>query len=353
MGPGELPNTTSSNTTPSNILIVRLGSMGDILHMLPAVVTLKRNFPGAWITWAVESRWAALLRDNPCVDSVVPLDLARWRARWWSGQSWQAFLAKCGDLRSAGFDLALDFQGLIKSAVLAKIARPASLVGFHAGLLREGVVTLLYSRIVASDSRHMVDQNLDLAAAVGAKRRIIEFPLPSCAPEGDVPSGDFVLASPRAGWAAKQWPPEYYADLSRMLDRRLGMPLVINCAPGEEQHMATILDQTKGSCRLNVSSISGLIGITSLARAVVGLDSGPLHLADAMGKPGVALYGPTDPARNGPYGSTIIALRAPNSETTHARKRTIARSMQALRPESAFQTLETQIARHSILESHR
>lgn len=341
------------NIPPSNILIVRLGSMGDILHMLPAVVTLKKNFPAARLTWIIESRWAELLRGNPYIDRVVPLDLSRWRRRWWSAQNWSEFLAARRELRAARFDLTLDFQGLIKSATLAKIARPGYLVGFHADLLREGIVTLLYSRIINSESRHMVDQNLDLVAAVGATRRVVEFPLPECAPEGDLPSGDFILTSPLAGWAAKQWPASHYAHLAQRLYEGLGWRLVINCAPGEESKVSPILEQARTACCLNVSSIAGLIGATSRARAVLGLDSGPLHLADAMGKPGVALYGPTDPARNGPYGSTVVALRAPGAETTHERIKTVAPSMQALDPERVLEALETQIARYSILESHR
>ena len=341
------------NIPPSNILIVRLGSMGDILHMLPAVVTLKKNFPGARLTWVIESRWAELLRGNHYIDRVVPLDLSRWRRRWWSAQNWNEFLAACRDLRDSRFDLTLDFQGLIKSAILARIARPGCLIGFHAGLLREGIVTLLYSRIVSSDSRHMVDQNLDLVAAVGATPRVVEFPLPECRPEGDLPAGDFILTSPLAGWAAKQWPAGHYAHLAQRLYESLGWPLVINCAPGEEGKVSPILDQARTACRLNISSITGLIGATSRARAVLGLDSGPLHLADAMGKPGVALYGPTDPARNGPYGPTVVALRAPGARTTHERIKAVAPSMQALDPERVFEALKTQIARYSILESHR
>jgi heptosyltransferase-1 len=338
----------------SNILVVRLGSMGDILHMLPAVATLKRGFPRARITWVVEAHWSVLLRGNPHIDCVFPLEMNLWRRQWRKPESWNRLRLACRELRAARFDLAIDFQGLIKSALLARLARPGSLIGFDAGLLREGAAALLYARRVKSESRHMVDQNIDLALAAGASRPVVEFPIPACEPEGALPEGDFVLASPIAGWTAKQWPASYYAHLAGLLQRRLGWPLVINCAPGQQEIAGEIMSQApRGSCVQNVSSVAGLIGATRLARAVIGSDSGPTHLAALMGKPGVALYGPTDPARNGPYGSGFAVLRARNAQTTHERAKVISASMRALDPERVFQALETQLAQHSVLESQR
>jgi heptosyltransferase-1 len=339
---------------PANILVVRLGAMGDVLHTLPAVSTLKHSFPRAHITWAIEPQWAPLLRDNPAVDRVIPLDLHRWRRRWWRLENWNEFLSTCRDLRTARFDLALDFQGLIKSAMVATAAYPDRILGFHQRLVRERAAGLFYSEKVHSDARHMVDLNLDLVAAAGAHNRCIEFPLPDCAPEGDLPSSDFVLASPIAGWKAKQWPPAYYGQLARRLRDRCGWPLVINCSPADREEAEAIVKLAPPSCcLLNITSIEGLIGVTRRARAVVGLDSGPLHIADALGKPGVALHGPTDPARNGPYGSTIAVLRAPGASTTHRRSKTIDPSMEALAPDAVFEALEARIAQYSLPEPHR
>lgn len=337
--------------TPTNILVVRLGAMGDVVHALPAVATLKHRFPQARLTWAIESRWAVLLRGNPFVDQVLPLDLRRWRRTWWQLENWNEFLAACRELRAARFDLAIDFQGLVKSALVATAAHPEQIFGFHKDLLRERAAGLFYSHPVQSSARHVVDQNLDLAAAAGATRRRIEFPLPDCRPEGELPDSDFVLASPAAGWKAKQWPPAHYAQVARWLRERHGWPLVINCAPAERAEGQTIIEQApRGYCVLNVTSVEGLIGVTRRARAVVGVDSGPLHLAAALAKPGVALFGPTDPARNGPYGTTFTVLRPPDVATSYQRLNSIAPSMAALSPDQVMQALEAQIFRPSVLE---
>ncbi len=326
---------------PTRILVVRLGALGDIIHALPAVATLQMSFPEAHLTWAVEPRWVLLLRDNPHVDRVLPIDLAARR-----------YLAAYRDLRAGGFDLAVDLQGLMKSALVASSSTARRIAGFDWALLREKPAGLFYTERVASSSPHVVDRNLDLAAAVGARRRHMEFPLPAGAAEGELPAGDFVLSSPCAGWRAKQWPADYYARLATLIAERLGCPLVIDCPPGGQAEGEAIVAQApEGSCMLHVSSVEGLIFATRRARAVVGVDSGPLHLAAALAKPGVALFGPTDPARNGPYGSSFAILRAPDAVTTYKRATAIAPSMRALEPDAVFQALERQMAQVSVLES--
>jgi heptosyltransferase-1 len=320
---------------PSEILVVRLSAMGDVIHALPAVATLKRSFPSARIAWAIKPCWAMLLANNPYVDRVLPLDRPKWRP---------------GGVR---FDLAMDFQGLLKSALTAFAARPAKVLGFDWPLLRERAAGIFYCERVASGSGHVVDRNLDLAAAAGAHRRTVEFPLPDFPPEGEWPASDFVLASPAAGWGAKQWPPDHYARLAGLLWKRTGLPLVINCSPADRPHAEAIVRAApSGACVLNVSSVAGLIGVTRRARAVIGVDSGPLHLAAALGKPGVALFGPTDPDRNGPYGDTFTVLRAPGAVTTYQRHSDVAPAMRALEPPAVTEALEARLARHAILEPH-
>ena len=311
---------------PAHILVVRLSAMGDIVHTLPAVATLRQSFPRARITWAVKPRWAALLKDNPYIDRVLPVDFPSW------------------NFRSERFDLAIDFQGLLKSALVAFASRPGRIVGFHWELLREKAAGLFYSERVRSGAAHIVDRNLDLAAAAGARNRVVEFPLPAFPAEGELPDSGFVLASPFAGWKAKQWPAAYYTRLAALLR----IPLVINCSPAERQEA----EQIRG-CTINVSSTEGLIGITRRARAVVGVDSGPLHLAAALGKPGVALFGPTDPARNGPYGNSFTVLRAPGAATSYRRSGGIASSMRAIDPEQVYDALQAQLSKNSVLEAVR
>ncbi len=288
----------------SRILIVRMGAMGDIIHTLPAAVSLRASFPEARISWVVEPQWMPLLEDNPFLDRVLAFRRER-------------ILESLRALREESYDLAVDFQGLVKSAVVAKLARPARLVGFRRGIAREGPATLFYSEQADTRSVHMVDMRLDLAAAAGAKKLLRAFPLPEGRAEGELPDGDFVLASPLAGWRSKQWPMEHYRVLAGRLRRDLGIPLVLNGPPAALAELSQA-----GEAVPHVSGISGLIDATRRAAAVIGVDSGPLHIAAALGKPGVAIYGPTDPALNGPYGDSMQILRAPGAVTSlQARRR--------------------------------
>ncbi|MGA2117534.1 MAG: glycosyltransferase family 9 protein [Bryobacteraceae bacterium] len=307
------------------LLVVRLGAMGDVLHALPAVASLKASHPAARITWAIEPRWAPLLEANPYLDRVVTIarsSLASLRASW-------------RELRSEPYHCAVDFQGLLKSALVAKLARPGRLFGFDRSQVRERAANLFYSDTVHSSAAHRVDQCLDLAAAVpGTNTRFRDFPLPAGRPEGELPAGDFVLASPVAGWRGKQWPLEFYAALAERLRCELNLPLVWN-VPSAESVPAI------GGVGLHVSSLAGLIWATRRATAIVGVDSGPMHLAAALSKPGVAIFGPTDPARNGPYqaGAGLRVLRDAGAVTSYQRGDTIDDSMRRISPDQVFETL--------------
>jgi heptosyltransferase-1 len=316
---------TAANPVSSRILVVRLGAMGDIIHALPAAASLKTGFPGARLTWVVEPKWAPLLEDNPFIDRLVLL-----RRHTAAGllESWRT-------LRAEPYDLAVDFQGLIKSALVAAAARPDRIFGFHRTQLRERAAALFYSHQTVSRAAHVVDRNLDLAAAAGVATLLRTFPLPAGRPEGALPPGDFVLASPLAGWRGKQWPIEHYQALAALLRGELGIPLVLDGPPGSG------FDHCSG--------LPGLIHATRRAAAVVGVDSGPLHLAAALGKPGVAVYGPTDPARNGPYGRSLRVLRSPAAVTTYKRAASIDEAMCAVTPAQVFEALKAMLGERRCL----
>ena len=306
----------------TRILVVRLGAMGDIVHALPAVASLKQGFPGSRITWAVEPQWAALLEANPFVDDLI---LVRRRTALGLLESWR-------ELCAAQFDFAVDFQGLLKSAVVAAIAHPERIFGWERGQLREAAAGVFYTRRASSTAAHVVDRNLDLAVAAGAANRVRAFPLPPGRPEAALPAGPFVLASPLAGWRAKQWPLEHHTALAGQLMREYRVPLVLNVPP------AATVDPAEGVWP-HVCGIPGLIDATRRATAVVGVDSGPMHLAAALGRPGAALFGPTDPARNGPYGNSLGVLRWPGAMTSYQRLDAIDESMRRITPEQVFETL--------------
>jgi heptosyltransferase-1 len=316
----------AGKSAKARILVVRLGAMGDILHTLPAVATLKRGHPGAHLTWVVESRWRPLLEENPFVDRIVELRRG----------SRSGVIETVRELRSEHYDFAVDFQGLAKSALSAAFARPERIFGYHQSQVRERVAALFYSNKVLARAVHVVDRHVELAAAAGASHPVHEFPIPTGRAEGDLPAGDFVLACPLAGWGAKQWPLEHYRVLGERLHCELGIPLVLDGPPGSG------VDHS--------SSLAGLIYATRRAVAVVGVDSGPLHLAAALNKPGVAIFGPTDPARNGPYCTSIRVLRSGSANTTYKRGADIAACMRAITPDQVFECLKAQLRVGSAVE---
>ena len=315
-----MPN--AGNPAKTRILVVRLGAMGDVIHTLPAVASLKHSYPGSRLTWAVEPRWAPLLENNPFVDRVVLI----------RRDSPRRILDSLSDLRAERYDFAVDFQGLIKSALVASLARPERIFGFDNSQLRERAAGVVYSNKTTAHSAHIVDINLDLAGAAGASNPLRSFPIPPGQPQGVLPQSDFVLAAPLAGWRSKQWPTAHYRTLATRLRRELAIPLVLNGPPGAAfTDIPEALTHTTG--------LPGLIHATRRASAVIGVDSGPLHLAAALGKPGVAIFGPTDPARNGPYGESIRVLRSPSAVTTYKRGKTIDESMLQVTPDEVFETL--------------
>lgn len=276
------------------VLVVRLGAMGDVLHALPAVHALaSRVGPVAWL---VKPQWTPLLERNPAI------------ARIWTERP------------RTRFETAYDFQGLIKSAWFARRAA-REVVGFQDP--REWPARWLYSRRVARRGSHVVEHNFGMVGAAAAPGTVPDVWLPDGRPEGRLPDGPFVLASPLAGWRSKQWPREYYDELRRLLP----VPLVLNGPPGAG------LDHE--------SSLAGLIDATRRAAAVLGVDSGPMHLAAALGKPGVALFGPTDPARNGPFGGSLTVLRDGGAVTSYKRRDEVDRSMRALRPAQVAAALKS------------
>ena len=319
----------------NNILIVRLGAMGDIIHALPGAAFLKQSFPAAHISWVVEPNWAPLLTGDGLVDRVVLFH--RNQPRTWNRTR--------QELRDVRYDLAVDFQGLIKSALVAHFAEPERIVGFGPGRVRERPAGWFYSTRVDTGAVHVVDQALGLAAAAvgsAAARSAQMFPLPPGAPEGTLPDGPFVLACPLAGWTSKQWPLEYYETLAGMIRTRLHMPMVLNGAPG------SLPDISKTAwAERHESGIAGLIDATRRAALVIGVDSGPLHLAAALGKSGVAVFGPTDPARNGPRGGDFEVFRANGVTTTHRRGDAIDPSMWAITPEQVFAAVAARVGCHA------
>lgn len=296
------------------VLIVRLGALGDVLHTLPAVTAMKRAHPDWELHWVIEPRWMPLLEGNPDLASLIPLNRRSWRSIWDAR----------AHLRSIGFDQAYDFQGLLKSALTAWQSGARRIVGYDQ--TRESLATWFYSEKRHIEAQHVADRHAALAEVTATP----EVWMPPGKEEGQLPEGPFVLGFPFGGWAAKQWPLDYFVDLARMLP----VPLVLNVARADRQHCNGL-----PGVQIHSSTIPGLIGAVRRAAAVIGIDSGPLHLAAALRRPGVAVFGPTDPARNGPYGDTIRVLRSEQAPTSYARGTQIIPAMRDIRPKEVYAVL--------------
>ncbi|MBI4465804.1 MAG: lipopolysaccharide heptosyltransferase I [Acidobacteria bacterium] len=294
------------------ILLVRLGSMGDIVHALPVAATLRAASPDARLDWLVEARWQELLEGNPDISNVIPVDTFAWRRGLLRPGTWAGASELVRGLRGIGYDVALDLQGLYKSALLARLSGARERLGFEKRFLKESGAARFYTRRVEPPEKsHVVEMNLALAQAAGAKPWRLRFPLPAQAQDDAGVAAllqknqvrEFFVLSPGGGWGSKCWPVERYAQLHNALARQRGWRSVANAGPGEEHLVSQLLVQARVTPPVHFPLRLGqLVALVRRARLLVSGDTGPLHLAAALGTPCVGLYGPTDPARNGPYG---------------------------------------------------
>lgn len=296
--------------------------MGDIIHALPAAASLRLSFPNRRLVWVVARKWLPLFEGNPYLDEIIPFDR----------KSVAGLAATWKQLRAVHPGTAIDFQGLMQSALAGRVARPIEFIGLDKSLAREGAAAFLYTKPTHAVGPHRVQRCLQLAVAAGATALTEEAWLPPGSSEGELPASPFVLASPFAGWVSKQWPIECYSALASRL-KSYGLTLVVNVPESRASELQVFPD-----LQVHSSSIAGLIYATRQAHSVVGVDSGPLHIAAALKKPGVAIYGPTDPAQTGPFNSPIRVLRAPTT-TTYKRENEIHPSMKAITVEQVANAL--------------
>jgi heptosyltransferase-1 len=315
------------------LLIVRLGAMGDVIHGLYAVTALRRAFPETTIGWLVEERWAELLctlpaprygprsAQRPLVDRVHTVDTRKWRRAPFTAATWERVAATLSDLRAAHYEVAVDLQGAVRSSLLAKLSGAPVIYG--AAQPRENLATMFYTRKVIARGRHVIEQNLSLAEAVAEQRlRTPEIALPrDPAADQEIErmlntrgNRQFAVINPGAGWGSKQWPPERYQEVARQLVTH-GLKVVINVGPGEESLAQAI--KAGSDVEIFSGSLTQLIALTRRARLFIGGDTGPMHLAAALGVPIVAIFGPTDPARNGPFSVGSVVLRSPSSTNSY------------------------------------
>jgi heptosyltransferase-1 len=319
------------------LLIVRLGSMGDIIHTLPAATALRNAFPHALIGWVVEERWAELLctlptprsgprsPQRPLVDRLHTVDTKKWRRSITSLQTVQEIAASFSELRAPRYEIAVDFQGAIRSALIARWSGAPVICGMAQP--RENVASMLYTQLRTVRGAHIVEQNLALASAVigaPAANTPIEFPRDPIAEKEccerlqQLGIAKFALLNPGAGWGSKRWPAERYAEVAQRLSAE-GLKSLINFGPGEETLAREVERVSNSPAKAIASTLTQLVALTRRASLFIGGDTGPMHLAAALNVPVVAIFGPTDPARNGPFATRSIVLRSASSATSYHR----------------------------------
>ena len=293
-------------------LIVRLGSLGDVVHAIPAVAALRHAYPAARIDWMVDPSYTELLGLVPSVDTLIPVDPRSLGRR---GQR-AGFLRTIRDVRRTGYDAVFDLQGLLKSALLSRAAGAAKTVGFPRAHLREPAARFLYTH--APDpgaATHVIQKNLALLDAVGVSDRRVRFPvnIPRTAAVQSVTARfagrGFALINPGAAWPNKRWPADRFGASAMAIHRDFGLPSLVLWGPGEEGLAAEVVAASSGTAEMSPpTTIIDLVGVARAARLMVSGDTGPLHIAAAVGTPIVALFGPTSPERNGPWADDDVTL---------------------------------------------
>ena len=361
--------------------------MGDILHALPAVTALRQAHPGWVIDWVVEPRWRALLAADQAAENAIPqglkprlpfcpsdgvaqaapfqsdrssaqplvdhLHLAptkEWRKAPLSLKTLHEIKALRSALKAGDYDAVLDLQGAIRSAVVGRMAGCRRLIGEEEP--RERAARWLFTERVATCGAHVIEQDVELASAVAGDNLIPATPwLPVddtaeawadevLHPDASQPA---VLINPGAGWGAKRWPAERYAAVAQgLIDR--GMRVLVNTGPGEEPLADAIVQATGGAATPLTCSLAQLVALTRRIALCIAGDTGPLHLACALGRPVVGIYGPTDPSRNGPFGTRFRVLRSPESRRDHTRHAAPEAGLLTIQPEDVLRAADELLA---------
>jgi lipopolysaccharide heptosyltransferase I len=317
----------------TRVLLVRLGALGDIVHAIPVAAALRRAMPDARIDWLVSAKHREILDLVPVIDHRLVVN--------GKGEAGGALglLNAVRELRRSRYDIAIDLQGLLKSAAVARASGAARVVGFTKRYLREPLARLFYSDAhdpggggiySPSDTRHVVQVNLSILETLGVRPGPPEFPLAGNDPRTDATvsrmlaatGGAYALLNPGAAWPNKRWPPTRLAKVASALATGRGLKSVILWGPGEEALAQQVVAESNGASVLApATTIADVVGLARAATLMISGDTGPTHIGAAVGTPIVGLYGPTRPERNGPWlPEDITVSRAAICQCHHLRR---------------------------------
>jgi heptosyltransferase-1 len=352
--------------------------MGDILHALPAVTALRLAHPAWEIDWVVEPRWQALLTAgatdqgpgigageasgggnsargpaHPIVDRLHFARTKDWRKSPVSAKTVDEIRELRRELRAVPYDAVIDLQGSLRSAVVSRLTGCRRVIGEAAP--REGAARWLFTQRIVTHGAHVIEQDVELASAIAGDALGAAQPLLPVDPTAEAWC-DALLASsgtrpaalinPGAGWGAKRWPVERYAAVAKGLGER-GFRVLVNAGPGEEPMADAIVKGTTGASIPLATSLEQLIALTRRIALCVAGDTGPLHLACALGRPVVGIYGPTDPSRNGPFGTRFKVLRSPESRRDHTRRPEPEAGLLTIAPEDVLRAADELLAQEN------
>ena len=313
-----MPRPARTDAAPKRILVIKFGSLGDIVHCLPSVKQLLDNFPDAEIDWLIERKNQTVVEMSGLGVRLVPIDTYQWRTSPGIGSA-KEVLEFIWALRTDGYDCTIDFQGLLKSAFVAYLSAAPVRIGWERDFLKESTSRFFYTEVVKPRRIHIIDQQMELLKPLGISADWdTSAPLHSPASArssieqkvGD--ARDFVLINPGGNWVTKRWGPERYGQLARRLVDD-GRDVAVTWAPGEEELADRLKSASGADLRMVATDLQELVALCERSQLFVGGDTGPMHFAAAVGTPVVAIFGPTSSDRNGPFRreDVVIELRMP------------------------------------------
>ncbi len=291
--------------------------MGDIVHALPVLSALRRGLPEARIGWVVERAFAPLLDGHPDLDEVIPVRLRSWRKNLLASRVRSEIAAAHAALRRFAPEVTLDLMGNHKGGAIARLSGAPRILGPARRHRREPLSAVWINEPVDVGGEHAVDRTLAVLAPLGLDAGPADFggekimPRPPAAAEAFLAARrrPFVLIQAGAGWANKSYPPAWWGEVARRLHQATGFEVWVPIAPGEQDLADGVVASSGGSAQaVDAASLELLAALLRGSRLLLGGDTGPLHLAHALGTPVLCVMGPTDPARNGPYGAVDRAL---------------------------------------------
>jgi len=309
------------NSLKQKFLIIKLSSIGDIVHALPFLRTLRANRPNAYIAWIIEESFQDLIKCNPDLDEVIPVPTRYWRKSI-NIKSWNEIYQTRKLLKKRQFDWTFDLQGLIKTGFIARMTGAPNRSGFHRSNCREKINTWFNnhrSKYLSTDS-HIVDRCLSQLSILGDFHPQAEFSLPIREKDEHISEAFMVKNSkltkkpiaginPGAGFPTKLWSIERYARFADKLTEELGFSILLTWGPGEEEMVRNLAESMKQKSWIApATTIAESIGLYKKLSLFVGSDSGPFHICWALGIPTVSVWGPTDPNRNGAYSKNHKAV---------------------------------------------